>query len=529
MPRTRRARSSTSRPRTRSVAEVTRSLNVKQFKPELFLAVVGAVGTDYDSMLRELSSSLSSVGYRTEEVHLVELLHEFDAWKEIPERPLDDRINAHMDAGNEFRNTLALGDALALLGISKIQSLRRKQSPGGEPVPGNAYLIRSLKHPTEVRTLRAIYGDTFFLIGAYTDLDQRIRGLASKIAASRQDFQPGKHRPAAEALNARDQVEMGQPYGQNVQDTFPLADIFVDCEEKTKMQQAIARFVELLFGHPFHTPTRDEYAMFHAYGAALRSADLSRQVGAAIVTDEGDIVALGTNEVPKAGGGQYWTEDEQDHRDYRLGFESNTRLKRTMLADLLSRLGKAGWLDEGRRGADKDYDEMAQEALDVPEIAQAQLANVIEFGRTVHAEMASLIDAARRGAAVNGLTLYTTTFPCHDCAKHIVGAGIRRVVYVEPYPKSLSEPMYADSIRADGSPRGRQVLFEPFIGIAPRRYVDLFLAPTRKTTAGEAVEWDPGQALPKLGIYDPTTDVREAEALEAWQLALEKNGVSIRD
>ncbi|MDN3612645.1 hypothetical protein QWZ16_23945 [Vibrio ostreicida] len=26
-------------------------------------------------------------------------------------------------------------------------------------------------------------------------------------------------------------------------------------------------------------------------------------------------------------------------------------------------------------------------------------------------------------------------FPCHNCAKHIVASGIKRVVYVEPYPK----------------------------------------------------------------------------------------------
>ena len=62
--------------------------------------------------------------------------------------------------------------------------------------------------------------------------------------------------------------------------------------------------------------------------------------------------------------------------------------------------------------------------------------DLIEFSRTVHAEMAAIVDAARRGVSVQDCNLYTTTFPCHECAKHIVAAGIRRVVYIEPYPKS---------------------------------------------------------------------------------------------
>ncbi|MEJ7655371.1 MAG: deaminase [Chloroflexia bacterium] len=46
----------------------------------------------------------------------------------------------------------------------------------------------------------------------------------------------------------------------------------------------------------------------------------------------------------------------------------------------------------------------------------------------MHAEMSALLDAGRRGVPVQGATLYTTTFPCHNCARHIVGAGIDRVV-----------------------------------------------------------------------------------------------------
>ncbi|MCP2807341.1 deaminase, partial [Salmonella enterica subsp. enterica serovar Typhimurium] len=69
------------------------------------------------------------------------------------------------------------------------------------------------------------------------------------------------------------------------------------------------------------------------------------------------------------------------------------------------------------------------------------LLGITEYGRAVHAEMEALLSAARNGIAIRGGTLYTTTYPCHNCAKHIVAAGIKKVKFVEPYPKSYATKM----------------------------------------------------------------------------------------
>jgi dCMP deaminase len=58
--------------------------------------------------------------------------------------------------------------------------------------------------------------------------------------------------------------------------------------------------------------------------------------------------------------------------------------------------------------------------------------------RTVHAEMNALLQCAFHGAASRGSTLYTTAFPCLECAKALVQAGVERVVYREPYPDAHS-------------------------------------------------------------------------------------------
>jgi hypothetical protein len=111
--------------------------------------------------------------------------------------------------------------------------------------------------------------------------------------------------------------------------------------------------------------------------------------------------------------------------------------------------------------------------------------------------MEAILACARTGTSTVNGTLYCTTFPCHNCAKHIVAAGIKRVVYVEPYPKSKAGELHNDSIEIDGDGCGDKVSFVPFVGIGPRRFIDLFSMglstgyPLRrkKENSSEAVDW----------------------------------------
>jgi dCMP deaminase len=53
--------------------------------------------------------------------------------------------------------------------------------------------------------------------------------------------------------------------------------------------------------------------------------------------------------------------------------------------------------------------------------------------RTIHAEMNALAQAARRGVAVGGSSIYTTASPCWACFRVLVNAGITCFVYGQPY------------------------------------------------------------------------------------------------
>jgi deoxycytidylate deaminase len=232
-----------------------------------------------------------------------------------------------------------------------------------------------------------------------------------------------------------------------------------------KFKKSIWRILDLIFGNPYITPNFDEYAMFMAFTSALRSADLSRQIGA-VIARENEIIATGANECPKAGGGLYWPEysetdheyvDTPDGRDYKRGQDSNKVEQQKMIDDILQRLPST--VD---KTTIKDT------------LLKSRIRDLTEFGRVVHAEMEALLFCARNTVSARNATLYTTTFPCHNCAKHLIAAGIKRVVYVEPYSKSKAFDFHSDSIKPKDSPDSDKVAFEPFVGIGPRKFFDLF-------------------------------------------------------
>ena len=61
-----------------------------------------------------------------------------------------------------------------------------------------------------------------------------------------------------------------------------------------------------------------------------------------------------------------------------------------------------------------------------------------ELCRGAHAEANTIVQAALHGISTEGSTMYSTHQPCSFCAKLIINAGIREVVYVFPYPDKLA-------------------------------------------------------------------------------------------
>jgi len=417
---------------------------------EIIIGLVAPVGVNLEDVQNRITSYFNQFRYEVNFIHLSHVAKEFQGVATGPFTE-QNRLDVAMNTGNALRKTSERGDLFALLAINEINKKRTEDNP--EPLARHTHIIRSLKHPDEVETLRQVYGPGFILIGISSSIENRIRYLKDE-----------KGVPADEIdrLIERDDKESNS-LGQSTRDVFQMADAFVTSDDTESLSTQIGRTLDLLFSKPVVPPTSDEYAMFMAYAASLRSADLSRQVGAVLTNHQSDILATGANDVPKFGGGLYWpTEDDQ--RDYIRGKDSNEEQKNNIILNIMKKFKNDG-------DATDDY--LLAEGKKL--LKGTGLLDITEYGRAVHAEMEALMSSARNGISTRGATLYTTTYPCHNCAKHIVASGVSRVLYIEPYPKSFATILHEDSINSDGSSdETGKVSFEPFVGIGPRRFVDLF-------------------------------------------------------
>lgn len=111
----------------------------------------------------------------------------------------------------------------------------------------------------------------------------------------------------------------------------------------------------------------DEYFMGVAKMSALRSKDPNTQVGACIVSNDNKILSMGYNGLPRG-----CSDDEFP------------------------------WAREG-----------------------APLDN--KYMYTAHSELNAILNY--RGGSLDNAKMYVTLFPCNECAKAIIQAGIKTIVY----------------------------------------------------------------------------------------------------
>lgn len=494
---------------------------------ELVIAFAGPIGCGISDVINETEGLLRDRGYvDVVKVKLSEFIQTALDDKTVEIEPITGiskeatqrylRYRRLQDGGKCLRQRTDNRAILAEYAVQKIVLDRRARTAGEEQadviVPKKiAYLIDQVKRPEEVALLRAVYRNLFYVVGVTRIYEHRATALKSE----------GLRSEEISFLTEIDRFEDKQ-HGQQLDKTLHLSDYFIrnDAVTLEERQRKIKRVLALLHGDQSITPTDSEQGMYAAYAASLRSACLSRQVGAAIAGPSGEIIATGSNDVPKYGGGLYSTSSEPN--DMRCvhyqGVCFNDLHKRQLQEEIgnqvegylgtLVRDGKPITLAAGEKQSllDLIYD-------------QTRLGALIEFSRSVHAEMDAIVTMARGGGGVKGSTLYTTTFPCHSCARHIVAAGIEKVFYIEPYEKSMAKELHADAIAfevEDGDAVGKpgKVKFLHFEGVSPRQFQSFFRAIGRKGNDGKFVRIHPRDADKAVPEYLDDYQAFEAKAVE---------------
>jgi deoxycytidylate deaminase len=445
--------------------------------PEIVVALCGPLGTPLHRVSEILKDLLSrSHEYkRVDEIRLSEFIRRHG-------KPSNPKSIRHLiDAGNEMRSKHG-NSVLAQLAIMQIAAVReqqreatsderqlqldglppREQAIVPAPVVRHCHIIDSIKNTDELQLLRSVYGRLLHVVSVYSPIELRAQELEKKLGDKSEVYK----------LIDRDSGEEFEN-GQSVRDVFPQADFFLRVNDGTddQIRANLARYLDLLLGVKVITPTADERAMYEAHSAARNSACLSRQVGAAITDEAGEVLSVGWNDVPRAFGGLYESfgrPSESNYVDHRCWNKDGGKcFNDEEKSEIAGRLTKA-LISEGIVDPTKEAD------VNIRLRRSAELRGLIEFSRAVHAEMHAILNAGHSsGTRVMGGKLYVTTYPCHSCARHIIAAGIKEVRFIEPYRKSLATRLHADAITESESEK-HKVRIVPFDGVAPARFLDLF-------------------------------------------------------
>ncbi|MGR3320887.1 MAG: anti-phage dCTP deaminase [Pseudooceanicola sp.] len=458
---------------------------------ELVIGLVGAVGAGVSTSGRIIAELLQDVyGYESATIIKISDIIKENRGKVTPKEPADQGAQRIVDLqrmgtelrdrfGDEYLAAKAIEDiGLSRLAVDGYDDKAKKLNPLSLR---RVTIIDSLKHQKETELLRETYGGMYWQFTIFAPEGVRETRLTTE----------GVDKKALHGIFTRDEDAEDDDHGQKVSQTAHLSDFFVrnDGENPARLEKVLGRFLEIIFGIRVHTPNNNESGMYAAVSAASKSACLSRQVGAALFSDSGELLGVGWNDVPTAGGGLYETDVlEEDQRcfNWRDGSCHNDLNKELLYYNVFQRLRAQGLLSSSAS------QEKVREVL-----KSTPIKSLIEYSRAIHAEMEAILSVARGGKSnLVGATLFTTTFPCHNCARHIVAAGISTVYYIEPYAKSLAIRLHGDSISMTADEQ--KVAFLQYEGVGPSVSMKLFQAQGSRKSDGKAIKKDTKKAHPVL-------------------------------
>ncbi|MDO9208273.1 MAG: deoxycytidylate deaminase [Sulfuricurvum sp.] len=218
---------------------------------------------------------------------------------------------------------------------------------------------------------------------------------------------------------------------QNIQDCIAKSDIFIvnngkyNSENFLELYGQLIKYLSLIMHPGLITPSLDEKMMQVAYTAKLNSGCLSRQVGASITNESGSLKAIGWNSVAE---GQtscmLRSSNELLSKSKSVAYSSYEQSK-----EFRDKLSKKPFIDS-KYGLNQSF---CFKSI-YTEGNQKEQGNQVHT-RSLHAEENAFLQLAKYGSeGIKGGTLYSTASPCELCAKKAYQLGMKKIVYIDPYP-----------------------------------------------------------------------------------------------
>ena len=389
-----------------------------------------------------------------------------------------------------------------------IKCLRAKNKKNSEDgIYGTRVCIDSLRNSLEAAFLRERFSAFYFI--AVSDINRSER-LKSKI---RQRVYGGQYVDdnmskylenmqqesellcKIEALS--DQYTKGQFAGCDISQCVADAEIHIvqpDIENDNKEYSFYSlgeqwMKISALILHPgIITPSSEERCMEVAYTAKFNSGCISRQVGAVITNKNHAIRSIGWNDVPY---GQIPCNLREIPDLVENTIENIQNISYRQLAYSSFETSVNGYpkykqfyqnksFQEGLRYLyEKDIDSMKRDLDALPlsycfkDLHNGMLGDKNQvFTRSLHAEENAMMQMVKYGgeSLMDGI-IYVTASPCELCSKKLYQLGIRKIVYIDPYPGIAREHIISNGFR-----RPRLQLFKGVYGATYCKLYQPFIA-----------------------------------------------------
>jgi len=374
----------------------------------VIIGLTGSFGSGCSTLRKVLEKNYGFKGFKlSEEVRL-----------EANSKGIKDPKRDHLQTiANELRRDKG-NSYLARKAIEKI-----------EKSEGSRYVIHGFRHSAEVQEFRRY--PNFFLVAVDASKDIRWERLKEFYKGNQADFEKDDKRDKDEGLS----------YGQQVLRCVEQADIIFLNENQyptslsveDKIRDRFDEYLGLVTGEKIRQPTLEETMMTLASSLALQSSCIKRRVGAVLCNKRGFIVSAAYNEIPNKEGSCI----DVYSMCYRDFFRDNFKRETLKNFQRCPLCGKTIVITDSLKSNNTVCSSCKGELFSLfPTNFKA-----LDKCRALHAEETVLLQTP--GSESEGAILYTTTFPCMQCAKRIVHAKIKAVNYIDPYP----EPEAVEIIR----------------------------------------------------------------------------------
>ncbi len=280
------------------------------------------------------------------------------------------------------------------------------------------WIVDSIRNPDEVHWLREQFPN-FFLFGVYATKDRRWE---------RKELDYGGNKRSFDEDDERDTGRTSDKHGQRVEDCFAEADVVFSNDEDFRVPGnesfnsfagKVKSYVDLV-SKPLsrRQPMQIESLMAAAYTVSQQSSCFKRKVGAVIVDSDNCIISSGFNEAPR----------HSRPCAKLLGGCQRTLEWEKVSTDLAA-----------------EVPVLAGDSSAVMACLKRNL-KILDRCRALHAEENAIVSLAKNGGSsrLGECVLYATTYPCRQCANKIVNLGLKRVVYLEPYPDQEAKEILRD-------------------------------------------------------------------------------------